>query len=267
MAFMVAIAGLILIGAYLRYYFSFPGELSTQQGDWGVFGDYVGGVLNPLLAFLALFALLYTIVLQVEELQEMRKEFTKTVDAAKQQTFEATFFQLLRLHNDNVAVIELVESGMDEQTARHRRITHKGRAALFQYVKLLELQIATGPQFEDLDPPDPSEVDKIKSGFDAFYEQFGPDLGNYFVTVNEILSFVGHSELTIDKKSYGRLFRTQLSSWEALLIAYYALADQMLSPTLGEHIVDYGLLAYLDTKDFHKMDRLEVFDQKAFLPY
>ena len=41
-------------------------------------------------------------MLQVEEMQDMRAEFTKTVEAARHQTFEATFFQMLRLHNHNV---------------------------------------------------------------------------------------------------------------------------------------------------------------------
>lgn len=260
-----AVAALLFIlGIYL---FRFHGGLSTEISNFGQAGDFVGGFLNPLFAMGALFALLYTIVLQVEELQEMRQEFSKTVDAAKQQTFEATFFQLLRLHNDNLEKIELSEDGVDKATGRHRRTTYKGRAALYQFVRLLEIRIAEGPKIEDLNPPKRSAVDKIQIGFDAFYDQFRPDLGNYFVTISEILSFVDHSELNIDKKSYGRLFRTQLASWEALLIAYYSLADQMLSPTMSGHVVRYGLLAYLDTGDFHKVDQLEVFDERAFLPY
>lgn len=46
----------------------------SVRGDWGVMGDYFGGVLNPILAFASFIALLYTIVLQSKEMQKTREE-------------------------------------------------------------------------------------------------------------------------------------------------------------------------------------------------
>lgn len=49
----------------------------------GEFGDFFGGVLNPLLTFLTFMGLLITIVLQHTELRESREEFARSADALK----------------------------------------------------------------------------------------------------------------------------------------------------------------------------------------
>ncbi len=47
------------------------------------FGDYFGGLLNPLIAFLAFGALLYTIHIQREELKATREELARSVEQAR----------------------------------------------------------------------------------------------------------------------------------------------------------------------------------------
>lgn len=44
------------------------GVLSASPGDWGTFGDYVGGLLNPYFSFLAFGGVLITIILQARQL-------------------------------------------------------------------------------------------------------------------------------------------------------------------------------------------------------
>ena len=41
-----------------------------ERGIWGVTGDFFGGILNPILAFCSLIALLYTVHLNKQELEE-----------------------------------------------------------------------------------------------------------------------------------------------------------------------------------------------------
>lgn len=103
-----------LIGLVLTFYFmEFNNGFSNESSDWGTFGDFIGGTLNPILSFLSLTALLLTIVLQSKELESTRKELERSASAqekteialnkqsetqAKQQ-FENTFFSLLDQHN------------------------------------------------------------------------------------------------------------------------------------------------------------------------
>ncbi|MBC7699463.1 hypothetical protein [Aquabacterium sp.] len=58
------------------YFYKFaPGNwftLSSERDVWGQFGDYVGGMLNPMLSFLAFSGLIVTIVLQARQLDEAR---------------------------------------------------------------------------------------------------------------------------------------------------------------------------------------------------
>lgn len=45
----VMIVVMVVVGVY---FFNFGGgKLSGDTGTWGEFGDYVGGTLNPMLAF------------------------------------------------------------------------------------------------------------------------------------------------------------------------------------------------------------------------
>ena len=90
--YIIGAVALIFIVLVLSMYFIHFDRLSTDTTVWGTFGDYVGGSLNPLLSFLALIALLYTIRLQKEELETSRaeleltrEELKKTADAAQKQ--------------------------------------------------------------------------------------------------------------------------------------------------------------------------------------
>ena len=85
------------------YVFSFTEKIS----DLGTFGDFFGGVLNPILTFLTLFGLIATIVIQRQELRLSRIEYEKTADALSTQAVEITFFNILDLHHkivDNLKV-------------------------------------------------------------------------------------------------------------------------------------------------------------------
>jgi hypothetical protein len=107
LAYIGMAVAVVVVAAYI---WQFGGPLSKEQDKWGQFGDYVGGLLNPTFSLLALLALLATLGLQIRELRLSVKELrnsaealTKQNDTLRQQTFEGTFFQSLRLHNDIVA--------------------------------------------------------------------------------------------------------------------------------------------------------------------
>lgn len=62
--------------------------LAPTASEWGQFGDYVGGLLNPIFGFSSLLALLYTIRIQSQELRLTRLEFEKSVKAQEQMVNE-----------------------------------------------------------------------------------------------------------------------------------------------------------------------------------
>lgn len=53
------------------YLYKIP--LSKENGDWGTFGDFFGGVMNPILGFINLFLLSTTLSLQIKSSREQSK--------------------------------------------------------------------------------------------------------------------------------------------------------------------------------------------------
>lgn len=92
---------------------------TIDRGDWGTTGDFFGGVLNPIFAFLGLIMLLATLFQSQRELSLTRKELELSRKAAeesekaladqaltqKQQRFKNIFTTLLNQHNSLVKEI------------------------------------------------------------------------------------------------------------------------------------------------------------------
>ena len=70
-----------VIGLYTYQFNSY--SISNKPQDWGPFGDFFGGVVNPILAFCSFIALLYTIHIQQNELTLTRIELKRSVEAQK----------------------------------------------------------------------------------------------------------------------------------------------------------------------------------------
>ena len=97
-------AFLIVLGLYIAYFKNL--SVTNDSATWGTFGDYLGGTLNPIISFLALIGLLYTIHQQAQEMQATREELKQAAEQQHRQAdifnlqqFESTFFSLLEQHN------------------------------------------------------------------------------------------------------------------------------------------------------------------------
>lgn len=106
----------ILFVYFLKFVFEIP-VLSDDKGDWGTFGDYMGGVLNPIFAFASFMALLYTIKLQLEELQATREELKRSADAQetqlkiiKEQQFDPLVLNLLKTIQDTSEILKIIDA-------------------------------------------------------------------------------------------------------------------------------------------------------------
>lgn len=76
--FFVAGAILSVFALYAGwFYIANNMPVSSSPEAWGQFGDYVGGILNPIIAFMAFFWLLQSVRIQKVELLETRNELSK----------------------------------------------------------------------------------------------------------------------------------------------------------------------------------------------
>ena len=203
-------AAILIVGSYLT---KFSGGLSDNHEHWGQFGDYVGGLLNPTFSLLALIALLATFALQVRELRISAKELKNSADAlVKQnealrvQNFEASFFQLLRLHNDIVNSIDRVSTKGKVTT---------GRDCFNVFLRRLQSTL----EIEGAD----RNFDAFLTHYDLFYIEYQHEIGHYFRLLYNIVKLVSRTG-GIDKRFYTNLVRAQLSSAELMLLFYNCLS-------------------------------------------
>lgn len=188
--------------------FILAGVLAYFDEAPGTFGDFVGGVLNPILTFLTFMGLILTIVLQQTELAESRVELAKSATALEgqlraldRQNFEATFFQMLNLHNTIVNAMDVHRRNQD---------TLRGRDCFRHFVKELR-------GFYDNNPL-PDELDRIVKAHEQFWEQFHGDLAHYYRYLYNIIRFI--DETKVDKSRYMRVLRAQLSDDELFVLFY-----------------------------------------------
>ena len=115
---------IIFISLILIYGVIFIGQLKPEnKADLGVLGDYIGGVLNPIISFIALLFLIKTFTtqkeafeLQKEELELTREELKKQNETMEFQRFETTFFNLLEWINNQFSDIK--SNDFNEQKAK-----------------------------------------------------------------------------------------------------------------------------------------------------
>lgn len=96
----VALTVALVAGAYV-YRFGAHG-LSAQTSTWGEFGDYIGGVLNPIVALAALGLLAYSVTIQKRELRAAHRALASQAAHAEDMVWLSA----------NVAVVEYIERRM-----------------------------------------------------------------------------------------------------------------------------------------------------------
>lgn len=89
-----------LISVWGVYFWQFHGGLSGSQGDWGTFGDFTGGVVNPLLNFITIYILITQFKTVKDDLDRQRSD-------EKIKTFESSFFSFTTIALNEYKTFEI----------------------------------------------------------------------------------------------------------------------------------------------------------------
>lgn len=211
-------------------------EIFKGLHEWG---DFFGGTLGPILSSVTILALLYTIVLQREANDLQRKELALSRNEAKRaanalenqiqtlerQNFEATFFKMLEMHNDNISKFEAHFAG----------VKHMGRACFPQLVGSLRRI------FSESDKKSSDSESKINLANNKFWREHSWAVGHYYRLLYNLIKFVGAYEG--DKRFYMNIVRAQLSNHELALLFYNCLSGhgEKMKPLVEK----YALLKHL----------------------
>ncbi len=100
--YVIAFIFLIIVTTVLLF-FTLPKPASPKTPSFpNEFGDAFGGILNPLVALLAAGLTFLAFYVQFQANQNQRKDISR-------ERFESRFYEMLRLHRDNVSEIEIAE--------------------------------------------------------------------------------------------------------------------------------------------------------------
>lgn len=126
----IAVAGFLGLSLLYLWRFSDNGW-SIDPATWGQFGDYVGGLLNPLVATLALVAIVISIRIQKTELKETRS-------ALERQVALDNLFSLLQQHRELVNTVRLRSNAPFLNNGEIAEKGYEGRDAFSAVVRSLE---------------------------------------------------------------------------------------------------------------------------------
>lgn len=237
----------IVIGAIgILLAVDFAGHRSNFQ--LGTFGDFFGGVLNPLLTFLTVVGLAVNIVLQRVQIIHARVESAKHEVAAKTQAFENTFFQMLTLHNNIVQELKFDPSLIpypawsEEKSRRAGRSLPRGTPATGRAVfPALLLRLTSCKE------PNETEADAYRR-FDTAHHNV---LDQYFRNIEQILKMLGAFALEDDRKhawaaaKYTDILKSQLSDKELVVLFLHSRLRAENNELLLYRIKDLAILEHM----------------------
>ncbi|MBP5958552.1 hypothetical protein ICA16_23035 [Pseudomonas anatoliensis] len=199
--------------------------------DHGVFGDFFGGVTNPILTFFAFVGLLITITIQRVELKESRAELAKSAAALELQSeyfrlqnAVATFYKMVDTHISTLSAIDLVDK--DHHVTRGRDCMRVFCHRLTQHFKNCTQPPASGigqvkGNFISVLPSRDSPKGAV-SAFMSFWEKDGEELQQYMAGIHISLSYIDGSLNGEDL--YVGMYKSLFSDSERVLVFYYAIA-------------------------------------------
>ena len=107
--FIYILLGLVIsvaISSITIYVNHFDGGLSSEHQRWGTFGDYFGGILNPIVALSAFILLAISIRIQKEELSETRNVLEESNKAQEKQATQLLLTARVNAINAQISAID-----------------------------------------------------------------------------------------------------------------------------------------------------------------
>lgn len=207
----------LIILVLLNYFSKFPHARSADQAVWGQFGDYFGGILNPILSFTALVGLLVTLRTQQEEAR-------KTDGRHKQQTFDSRLFQLLSLSHEAVSAVKYVYSDGSQ-----REVYEGHRGVAYALNRLQEEYLYSAQRESD------RLYERLGEQYEEWKKLYWSGVASYIESMLFILKYViqgaENHEFAL------RAVLAQMSSDEKLLVFYVMIFTPNQSLLLSKGLV------------------------------
>lgn len=257
----LGVTGVLLFVAALMVYFVYFGvTLSADSSELGAFGDFIGGISNPILSLLVLVAILTSLLYQSRELASTRRELRDSSSALAAQNFLTTFFKLLEflrtLHIQGSEKLAAEIEKSKQIDGLSSSVISDGKSLLVgnlipssedtfeQHVKKLSLQIEqrVGPnQNWETDPSTfNTNAELVEEVVNQWLEKSPIEVEIYLANLLIIMKLIDENKNTGDTALFINLLKAQIGFWQQALVFYYALAlssqgEDELKQLLEEH--------------------------------
>jgi hypothetical protein len=207
LSIILAIIGFILIVIFTYKVFFLDSFIdadgSLDLPSVGQIGDFIGGFTGTIFSIVGILLLLETLALQRIESSESKDVFIK-------QQFDNTFFELIKLHKENLASFVTYDLLGNELRGRK----------FFEYQKQL---------LQTLFTPTRNISRNRKLAVEAFqntYVQHSDDFAIYFRTLYQLYSLIDITKIKgVEQATYSKILRAQLSEGELFFIRYNAMTE------------------------------------------
>lgn len=217
--FVVVIAGLLIV-VYILAFHKLP--MLENPSAWGGFGDYIGGILNPIISFCTLLVAYSVWKLQKKEMADTKKALEDQAKTSERQRREQRFFDLLGLYNETVKGLIYEDNHFNSIRTRH------GKNAFFVAIKKLPEEIKlVSKKYQNSEAGQiiyrklttelwDSKIDYMTQEWSEVNENFLPYFRVTLTILKELEDILGE-----DHMRYAMLLRSQVTPSEACLLGYY----------------------------------------------
>ncbi|NCH73279.1 putative phage abortive infection protein [Cronobacter dublinensis] len=256
-------ATFLLMGILLLFFINVIGGIFGVGGELGSFGDFIGGVANPLLTFLTFICLIKTIFMQRDELKLSRKEleltrdeYTETQLVIRRQSVESTFYNGVNLHHEivrnlhvNFDDLSYDENFQSEREKVGLNLGIKSGRACFKALLMLLTSNDLGQ--EEL-------IHKYKYINNHKNEWFGHYFRNLYRIIKIIDELPSEYFSLEQKKEYCHTLRSQLSSDELAVLMLNCYGDVCDRGEFRGLLSRYQMLEHLPLNRINNSNKVEV---------
>jgi Putative phage abortive infection protein len=234
------VAAVLLVSIYVVVFHALP--WTSDPSAWGSFGDYIGGLLNPVASTLTLIIAIKVWAQQRQELEETKQALKDQAETAQANRREQRFFDLMQVYQQTLDSF---------QDTAQRGDTRHGKPALDEWIKghtqlggMINTSALRGLQ----NLGEQRLLALLDNSITAARQHWikpevADRLNHYFRVIFRILHDA-KDLLEQDRHRFIRLFRAQLSQTELLLLGlnlWITDEGQKMLPIA----CDYGLLKHL----------------------
>jgi hypothetical protein len=236
----------LLILATISAVIVFVIGLTMDASKIGYFGDFFGGILNPIFTFLTFFGLIITIVIQRMELRLSREEYQKTSISLNTQAIENTFFNILDLHHKIIDGLKFdpsifPETEYEEKLRQHgfpppdQKPVSYGRNVFDAIILEIRNRAISSPQ-------------RVREQYKYLQDQHNHVLGHYFRNFYQALKFIDSYPDDLlsekDKEKYSGILRAQLSANELAILFLNCLDEMVDQGQFKNLLIRYKILEH-----------------------